>query len=711
MHMIKRIDLLLGDPIRTALEASLNPLPRENAESDASTSATPLMSMPASTSAYSQPAGSERIMSLLSEQLAFRAKSSLSHVSEKRADKASAESYYTFPSKTNEHNFLEFAITYDNKVFFTMGEGHEKLAIRAYGSLLKAVGCMQLDRKAQNQVVEGVGIVGISVPYSEVKEIVKYISVYNRSFMVHPDNIAVSLFVLEQLGLDLSATKVFVPNKSAKLIREINPDCHINIRGTIKEASFYLDETRFPGAKAIAENTDLTIYDKITALLYDIDDEILSKQNKKIIKRVACEKNTLKLSIIKLICRDLFRVKNLSIPSSLRETAEKKVLQIEHERNNQYAAVHQSINVFKMNGIDFSFLKQEILYLLAYKLQKSGLTEAEKKDFYEWRRSPATIPARCFDSDDENFHALIRFYDEDPIKTCIALLKNYAKGEGLFGIMMRILSGAWNRHYIEPVNQILSKNKKNELPDNLTVSDILQKLRESGLIFNIDAPNKSRLRRILLFCASLNNEKRSLENLIITTTAIEFFPPYLRPRRRIPFFRMARESEYGRLQTLVSRAAVGEAENLSHGEASAWQTPDESIHDMSHSVRQNNFELTNDNEQGINEGSEQYRQNVPGENSFLLGVSSSSSFHSLISEKATGNSDLDNKLLIGQEEGSPQCPIPRPSSATNRGHSRSSSLCFVSVEASHRGFISPDEREETDNGDELVCFQSFRASL
>lgn len=47
----------------------------------------------------------------------------------------------------------------------------------------------------------------------------------------------------------------------------------------------------------------------MTALFYAIDDEILSQESEKIVKEVELEKSLLKLTIIKLICCDLFQNK------------------------------------------------------------------------------------------------------------------------------------------------------------------------------------------------------------------------------------------------------------------------------------------------------------------------------------------------------------------------------------------------------------------
>ncbi len=715
MHIkLKRIDesRMFDDPIKIALETFLNPL-NENLELEATTSATPLIFAAVPTSMDIQVTEGEskkNIIKLLSEQLALRNINRLIYTHEKtevlqahsqglninleEGDKATVAPYSKSASGIG---FVEFAITYDNQIFFAAGEGGaEKQHIPAYGTLLKAVGCMQLDEKV---IIEGG-----DVTYEKVENIIKYISVHNTFFAVHPDNIAVSLFVLEQLGLDLSASKVIVPNKSAKLIHEIKPDCCLNIRGEIQEASFYLDERRFPGAKVMARETNLTILDKMTELFYSIDDEILSKRSEKIIKEVELEKYLLKLNIIKLIRRDLFSKEEEA--TNLDEVLIQSKLQVENTTNNQYVAINKIINSFKESHIDLSFLTQEILYLLSFKLQKGGLTDVEKEGLDTWAALSKSMPARRFDLEDKNFYSLIRFYDENPIKTCMALLKDYAKGEGWFGAIVRIFSGAWNRHYKDSVNKVLLMDKNKEFPDNLNIDHIFARLVESGLVFKSDAANKSRLRKILLFCARLNGEEESLKQSVAPSQII-FFPPYVEPTARFSFlqgWRQASHPMYSREPQAL--AGVG---NTFHAEAmvdaSTWRATDEDAN----VTQQTSMNTTQDESFEGNGELPAYRQDIsPGEASFALGVSDSSSLNEPASEKMTLDSDAENKLLT-KTEGSP--PSSRPDNFINRNHSRSPSLYFVSAPSSYTGFFPPNAQEKADSSDEPLYPESFSASL
>jgi hypothetical protein len=701
---VKRIDgpRTFDDPIRTELEIFLNP-PKENLTSEATTSATPLMSAVASTSTDIQVTGSEQnIIKLLSTQHVLRNGNRLIYAGEKtnvrseEEDKATMAPYYNFSSKVG--SLVDFVITGDNEIFFTSGkERQEKQLMQTYGTLLKAVGCMQLDKKV---TVEGVG-----VTYEKLEERIKYISVHNTSFTVHPDNIAVSLFVLKQLGLDLGETKVIIPNESSKWIDKTNPDCQINVRGEIKEAFFYLDERRFPAAKAIAEKIDLTILDKMTALFYVIDDEILSQGSEKIVKEVELEKSLLKLTIIKLIRRDLFQ--NKQEKTNLGEILRQRELQGENTASNQYFTINKIINSFKESHIDVSFLTQEIIFLLAYKLQKGNLTVFEKKGLDTWLESTDTIPGRCFDLEDENFSALIRFYDENPVKTCVVLLKDYVKGEGLLGMIRRIFSGAWNRNYKDPVNKVLAMDKNKELPDNVNMGHIFTRLRESGLIFSFDAPNKSRLRKILLFCAHLNGEREALEQLI--ASSFVFFPPS--PEPRFSFFQMRRQGQ------VYSRGSqvTDEVGNAFHGEmvdASVLRTADESELDVN-VTQQTSANTTDDGLLKPNEESVQCRQRTsPGEASFVSGVSDSSSLNDQdkISDKTTVDSDAESKPFIKHLELT-QYSGPSSFISSKSSHSRSPSLCFVSAAGSRVDSTSANEEEVDGSDEESLRSQSFLASL
>ena len=307
-----------------------------------------------------------------------------------------------------------------------------------------------------------------------------------------------------------------------------------------------------------------------------------------------------------------------------------------------------------------------------------------------WLESTDTIPGRCFDLEDENFPALIRFYDENPVKTCVVLLKDYVKGEGLLGMIRRIFSGAWNRNYKDPVNKVLAMDKNKEFPDNVNMGHIFTRLRESGLIFSFDAPNKSRLRKILLFCAHLNGEREGLEQLI--ESSFVFFPPY--PKSRFSFFQMRRQDQVYSRGTQVT----DEVGNASHGEAmvdaSVWRTADELQRDVN--------------------VTQQTRANTThhGEASFVSGVSDSGSLNDQdqISDKTTVDSDTESKPFIKHLE-LPQHSRPSSFISSKSSHSRSPSLCFVSAAGSRVDSISANERELDGSDEEPLRSQSFPASL
>ncbi len=455
---------------------------------------------------------------------------------------------YQVGQYSNQMGAVEFAITYDNKIFIVSkpeGSIANNLYRMTQGTLLKAVGCIQI---GSGQREESIG--GDTDPV--LKGTVNYISIYNAFFDAPKDNIAVSLFVLQKLGIDLGATKVVIPNDNASLITHTDPDCRIAIHGEVKNAVDYLDETRFPGAKALAKKK-LTFFDKIDELFCSIDDEIFLKRNKSIIQKIYEEKELLKLNLIKLFnCAEellkdtekktkVTKIKaglqeDINQPSTSRQTIARqnsvlKTTSIEKPTgsfNNYWQCIKESTQLFKGENIELIFLLPEINMVLAYILQ-NGLTVEEKNQLEKWCVPQITlseirvIPGRGLDI--ENIPLYIVFYEQDPIKTCIALLKNYSKGSGWQGIMYRFFSGAWNRNYKDAVNKFLSAYDKNELPDNINICGIYEKLKDSGLMFTYDAESKSSLRKILLFCAKLNNEEESLFHLIHNCSLTSFPPP------------------------------------------------------------------------------------------------------------------------------------------------------------------------------------------
>lgn len=436
---------------------------------------------------------------------------------------------------------VEFGITYDNKVFISPkcdGEITNNLYKMAQGALLKAVGRIQIDnREIQESVEEG------KTDFKILEGYIKYISIDNSFFDVQEDNIAISLFALKQLGIDLNETQVVVPNDASPLIDRFS-GCNIRIHGDLQNPSYYLDENRFPGAKNLAEKK-LNFSDKVIELFSAIDDEILLQRNKKLIKDIYGEKELLKLNLIKLFnCTEELKktpkknserveaqpslFKNINQPStSLQAIAEQiSVSATKAEEiitgtfNDYWQAIKVSLQFFKEKNIDLNFLVSEINMIVAYLLH-NGLTAEEKDQLKKWTL-PAKIPGRGLDP--EVISDYIKFYEQDPIKTCITLLQSYSKGRGWQGMMCRFFSGAWNRNYKDSVNEFLSIYNKNELPDNINICGIYEKLKDAGLIFNYDAESKSSLRKILLFCAKLNNEEDQLLHLILNLSYTSFTP-------------------------------------------------------------------------------------------------------------------------------------------------------------------------------------------
>jgi hypothetical protein len=473
---------------------------------------------------------------------------------------------YYVEQHSKQMGAAEFAITYDNKIFIvpkSEGIAANNLYRMTQGTLLKAVGCIQIgNRKIIGSTIED-GVSSQSILEGQVN----YISAYNTFFDAQKDNIVVSLFALQRLGIDLSETKVVIPHDNAPLITHTHPDCRIAIHGEIKNASYYLNENRFPGAKTLATEK-LSILYKIGELFCSIDDAVLSKRNKSFIKKIYGEKELLKLNMAKLFsCIEESVQDNQKTSKAKTEASSQQAvnlpttsLQAVADQNNgdtpiissdsdieeltatfndYWQVIKTTIQFFKEKNIDLTFLPHEINMVLAYILQ-NGLNTEEKNQLEEWAISLTTlsnsgtlsnsetilghrpVPGRSLDR--ENISSFISFYQNDPMQTCFNLFKDYSKGDGWQGIICRFFSGAWNRNYKDPVNKVLSAYYKNELPDNLTICGIYENLKDSGLRFNFDAESKSSLRKILLFCAKLNNEEETLLHLI-RNLSFTAFPP------------------------------------------------------------------------------------------------------------------------------------------------------------------------------------------
>ncbi len=433
---------------------------------------------------------------------------------------------------------VEFGVTYDNEIFLVSipNSSAKNLYKMAQGTLLKALGCIQIGNIKVKKNIDG-------VPRSKILAgQVEYISVYNPFFEVPQNNIAISLFALKNLHLDLSGTKVVVPDDNFPFISVLS-GCHITIRGKIQDAEYYLNETRFPGAKKLAKK-QLTLFDKLIEIFCIIDDEILIKKDKSFTTDPYDKKEFLKLNLIKLFnCVEINKtvkkvtenkttkkIEVIGQANTLSESVDNQAPKFGANTENTsesfkdyWQHIKACIEFFKENKVDLSFLLYEINMILAY-LLKGSLTLEEKKQLKEWA-TLEKMPGRGLDKEDISDYAnYLRFYEQNPVKTCINLLKDYSKGSGWQGMICRFFSGAWNRNYKDSVNKFLIIYNTNELPDNITICSIYKKLKELGLIFNYDASSKSSLRKILLFCAKLNNEEEALLHLI--NTSLTFFPPF-----------------------------------------------------------------------------------------------------------------------------------------------------------------------------------------
>ncbi|MEN9449601.1 MAG: hypothetical protein RJA83_215, partial [Pseudomonadota bacterium] len=310
----------------------------------------------------------------------------------------------------------------------------------------------------------------------------------------------------------------------------------------IKNASYYLDnEHRF---KALAEK-NLTLSDKVHEFFHTIDDEIL-KINKKLTKDIHAECEQLKLSIGQLlkIAVEIFKETNRSatksvmpeqgcyLPNSSAESIDQTIGKtIQSENNIKQQAIFndyrlkikKSIDFFKGNRIDLSFVLTEVNLFLAF-INLNSNTVKKEDLLKDSGITEDTTSSRSLDTGSESipnfieqvqegvsaqmseYRQFIPFCAQDPIKTCINLLRDYSKGRGLSGALKRFFSLAWNRHYVSSVNQFLTAYDRQELSDNLTVYDVFIQLRNYGAEISL-LDNKSTLLNRLLFCAKLKGEE------------------------------------------------------------------------------------------------------------------------------------------------------------------------------------------------------------
>lgn len=372
----------------------------------------------------------------------------------------------------------DFIITFDNKIILNLTVGDHLMGC---GSFLKAAGRLTIEN---NKL---------------------HITPYNRYLggVLGPHYIPIILFVLQEKGFPVTRENICVMGGEAAV-------------------DFYLDENRFPSAKTLAGNKKISIELSLAELFLDIDDEILNARSQALIKAVDIKRAELQADVINF----LLLVANFGEKKDkTQEKVEEAPLVVEETAYQCYEKIVNCIQAFKVqHGRDISFIESELFSWSYYLIALSFQVESDIKIGYETgqalveltelkntlkkiKESPSTISQRL--KNDAIETSFLRFYTENPVKTCVSLLRDYTKG-GFFG---RFFSGAWNRHHIKTVNSFLQSYEDEQFADDLSIQAIYQRLFGEVNTLSEYSGKQGTLYARLLFCARLNNEIESSESL------------------------------------------------------------------------------------------------------------------------------------------------------------------------------------------------------
>jgi hypothetical protein len=166
--------------------------------------------------------------------------------------------------------------------------------------------------------------------------------------------------------------------------------------------------------------------------------------------------------------------------------------------------------------IDLNFLHDELFALFCYffnlQFQTEDEADQEKKALDKINEIETALqnitkdftimPQRDVWADGRTEAYFMRFYTENPVYTCIALLRDYTKGS----FFRRLFSGAWGRHHIRAVAGFLDKYDTQQVAHDISITSIYRKIFavEHGL--EAHSGKKGTLVTRLLFCARLANE-------------------------------------------------------------------------------------------------------------------------------------------------------------------------------------------------------------
>ncbi len=422
--------------------------------------------------------------------------------------------------------WAEFGITYDNKFFLSPSSLDEQRYYFDFNH--QTMGCGTFLKAAGRLKVENGKLI---------------ISPYSQYLVLGPDYLPIILFVLQKKGCPISPENTVITDEKGAFMPLINVNNPENY--SVDPVNYYLNEALFPSAKAMAENEAFSIKARLSDLFLSIDDEILAVKNPQLIETLNVTRAALKVDLIgfllllaeakcdveKVLQKKDQDIKKINLEdgregSSIQkqDVAEDKVADITQQTLFQrYEKIMDHIKAFQAEKIDMSFVTAELVtwfyYLSALSFKATGnkmeMMPYEERDnaalvllqeietsLKEIKASPTLFPQRYLDEFDRAERVFLKFYTENPLKTCVALLYDYTKG----GFCGRFFSGAWRRHHVDAVEEFLKKYESQQFADDLSIQTIYHELfKIQGSLVEYFGKRGTLFMR-LLFCAKLANE-------------------------------------------------------------------------------------------------------------------------------------------------------------------------------------------------------------
>lgn len=420
-------------------------------------------------------------------------------------------------------------------------ECYLNLATLSWGTLVKTAGKLRIETDSQGNKRF---ILAAESDYWEVDQ---------------DKMIPIVLQVFYQQGFYLSKENVFFLNKREAIPLDINEsvpekfltpvDHYLATPGIYTEVS----EEKYPLATKIAKRTDPVVAAKLSALFLAIDDAVLNSKNTSAIQQLFLspfistegrpQNNrliVLKENIGKFLASLTFEITDTApltetnidsaLPSSSVTTAAIQLPEARKKPIQWLEKIFDDVQSIQNNhDIDLNFVCEEVLSLQFYyeetkrQYEEAQCQENEEKQqqlideinntkaiFRHFSGDVARYSRREVSSSITFNRApitrFLSFYEQDPWQTCINLLRDYTKNGSR---LMRVLTGAWRRHYVPEVQQFLDDYDNGRIIKDGSINSIYQKIFSgqslSELINDLDRKNSTCIAR-LRFCATLTGE-------------------------------------------------------------------------------------------------------------------------------------------------------------------------------------------------------------